>query len=226
VNPKGNGHLFGERPEGMTSGPLSYEEMARQAGYAVIAGVDEAGRGPLAGPVVAGAVVLDSSFDLPGIRDSKQMTAKRREEAFAVIQREALATGIGVVSNRYIDQFNILKASLEAMSRAIRVLDPRPEFLLVDGIHPVSLSIPQKCLKKGDQICRSISAASILAKVYRDRIMRAFHEMYPGYGFDRNMGYGTGRHLDALRAYGPCPIHRLTFKPVTPIARPLHLFDL
>jgi len=200
--------------------------MAQQAGYAVIAGVDEAGRGPLAGPVVAGAVILGSSFDLPGIRDSKQMTAKRREEAFSVIQREALATGIGVVSNQYIDQFNILKASLEAMSRAIRALDPRPEFLLVDGIHPVPLSIPQKCLKKGDQICRSISAASILAKVYRDRIMLAFHGMYPGYGFDRNMGYGTGRHLDALRAYGPCPIHRLTFKPVTSIAWQLHLFDL
>jgi ribonuclease HII len=142
------------------------------------------------------------------------MTARRREEAFAVIQREALATGIGVVSRRYIDEFNILKASLEAMSRAVKALDPRPEILLVDGIHPVPVPIPQKCLKKGYQICRSISAASILAKVYRDRIMRACHRMYPEYGFDENKGYGTIRHLAALKAYGPCPLHRLTFKRV------------
>lgn len=188
--------------------------MARKTGYEVIAGVDEAGRGPLAGPVVAGAVIFAGSPDLPGIRDSKQMTARRREEAFAVIQREALATGIGVVSHRYIDEFNILNASLEAMLRAVEALDPRPEFLLVDGIHPVPVPIPQKCLKKGDQICRSISAASILAKVYRDRIMLACHQMYPVYDFDKNKGYGTIRHLAALKAYGPCPIHRLTFKRV------------
>jgi len=180
----------------------------------LIAGVDEAGRGPLAGPVVAAAVIFEGSPDLPGIRDSKQMTARKREDAFAVIQRKALATGIGVVSCGYIDQFNILKASLEAMLRAVRGLDPQPEFLLVDGIHPVPVSITQKCLKKGDQICRSISAASIIAKVYRDRIMRACHTMYPVYDFDKNKGYGTARHIAALKAYGPCPIHRLTFKRV------------
>ena len=111
-------------------------------------------------------------------------------------------------------QFNILKASLEAMSRAVTALDPQPDILLVDGIHPVPVSTEQKCLKKGDQICRSISAASILAKVYRDRIMRACHEMYPVYGFDRNKGYGTSRHLAALKKHGPCPIHRMTFKRV------------
>jgi len=214
VGPHENGRLFPECADTPTVGPFFYEGLARKTGYEVIAGVDEAGRGPLAGPVVAGAVIFAGSPDLPGIRDSKQMTARRREEAFAVIQREALATGIGVVSHRYIDEFNILNASLEAMLRAVEALDPRPEFLLVDGIHPVPVPIPQKCLKKGDQICRSISAASILAKVYRDRIMLACHQMYPVYDFDKNKGYGTIRHLAALKAYGPCPIHRLTFKRV------------
>jgi len=214
VGPHENGRLFPECADTPTVGPFFYEGLARKTGCEVIAGVDEAGRGPLAGPVVAGAVIFAGSPDLPGIRDSKQMTARRREEAFAVIQREALATGIGVVSHRYIDEFNILNASLEAMLRAVEALDPRPEFLLVDGIHPVPVPIPQKCLKKGDQICRSISAASILAKVYRDRIMLACHQMYPVYDFDKNKGYGTIRHLAALKAYGPCPIHRLTFKRV------------
>jgi ribonuclease HII len=214
VDPHENLRLFPESADPLAVAPFFHEGLARKAGYNLIAGVDEAGRGPLAGPVVAGAVIFAGSPDLPGIRDSKQMTARKREEAFAVIQREALATGIGVVSRQYIDEFNILKASLEAMSRAVKALDPRPEILLVDGIHPVPVPIPQKCLKKGDQICRSISAASILAKVYRDRIMRACHRMYPEYGFDENKGYGTIRHLAALKAYGPCPLHRLTFKRV------------
>jgi len=214
VIPYRNGRLFRESSAGPNPTALFHEEQARRAGYQVIAGVDEAGRGPLAGPVVAGAVILANSVDLPGVRDSKQMTAARREEVFAVIQREALATGIGVVSSQYIDQFNILEASLEAMLRAILALDPRPEFLLVDGIQTVPVPIPQNCLKKGDQICRSISAASVLAKVYRDRIMRAFHDMYPVYGFDKNKGYGTVQHLAALKRYGPCPIHRVTFKRV------------
>jgi ribonuclease HII len=214
VGPHENLRLFPDCADTLTGAPFFHEGLAREAGYQLIAGVDEAGRGPLAGPVVAAAVIFAGSPDLPGIRDSKQMTARKREEAFAVIQREALTTGIGVVSRLYIDEFNILKASLEAMSRAVKTLDPRPQILLVDGIHPVPVSITQKCLKKGDQICRSISAASILAKVYRDRIMRAFHKMYPVYGFDKNKGYGTVRHLAALKEYGPCPVHRLTFKHV------------
>jgi ribonuclease HII len=214
VGPNKNLSLFPECADTSKYAPFFHEGLARKAGYQLIAGVDEAGRGPLAGPVVAAAVIFAGSPDLPGIRDSKQMTARKREEAFAVIQCEALATGIGVVSRRYIDEFNILKASLKAMSLAVMGLDPRPEMLLVDGIHPVPVSITQKCLKKGDQICRSISAASILAKVYRDRIMRAYHKMYPVYDFDKNKGYGTGRHLAALKEYGPCPVHRLTFKRV------------
>jgi ribonuclease HII len=190
-----------------------YERLIRKAGYGLIAGVDEAGRGPLAGPVVAAAAIIPQGIQL-GVKDSKQMTERAREEAFPVVQDRALATGIGVVSHQYIDEFNILQASLEAMRRAVLALDPQPEFLLVDGIQKVPLPIAQRCLKKGDQISRSISAASVIAKVYRDRIMRCYHKMYPVYGFARNKGYGTITHVAALKQYGPSPIHRLTFRGV------------
>ena len=194
--------------------PFFYEGLARKAGYGLIAGVDEAGRGPLAGPVVAAAVILPQGIELAGVRDSKRMTAKAREAAFVDINRQALGSGIGVVSHRHIEKFNILRASLEAMRRAVLALDPQPEFLLVDGINRVPLPIPQRCLKKGDQISKSISAASVLAKVYRDRIMDSYHERYPVYGFAKHKGYGTQRHLETLKKYGPCPVHRLTFKGV------------
>ncbi len=194
--------------------PFFHERIARNAGFDLIAGVDEVGRGPLAGPVAAAAVILPEGLTLPGIKDSKQMTEKAREKAFSVIHHEALAVSVGVVSHRFIDEFNILKASLEAMKRAVLSLRPGAEYLLVDGIHTVSVSTPQKCLKKGDQRSLSISAASVMAKVYRDRIMRAYDERFPEYGFRNNKGYGTQKHLAALRRYGPCPIHRLTFKRV------------
>jgi ribonuclease HII len=194
--------------------PFFHETLARKAGYALVAGVDEAGRGPLAGPVVASAVIIPQGIDLEGVRDSKMMTEGAREKAFSVIQRTALSTGIGVVSHRDVDAFNILRASLEAMRRAVLALDPQPDFLLVDGIHSISVNIPQRCLKKGDQVSRSISAASVLAKVYRDRIMRSYHAMYPVYGFVKNKGYGTWAHLEALRRFGPCPVHRMTFRGV------------
>ena len=181
----------------------------------MIAGVDEAGRGPLAGPVVAGAVILPQGVELAGVTDSKKMSPEARDQVFSTIHREALATGIGVVSHRYIDEFNILKASLEAMKRAILALDPLPDFLLIDGIHSVPLSIPQRCLKKGDLISRSISAASVLAKVYRDRIMCCYHRAYPEYGFDKHKGYGTAQHMAAIKEHGPSPVHRMTFKGVT-----------
>jgi len=164
---------------------------------------------------VAAAVIVRQGTDLAGVRDSKKMTPGAREKAFSDIRHQALAMGIGVVSHDYIDEFNILRASLEAMRRAVSALDPQPEFLLVDGIHMIPLPVPQRCLKKGDQISRSISAASVLAKVYRDRIMRSYHRMYPLYDFDKNKGYGTRRHLDALRQYGASPIHRKTFRGVT-----------
>lgn len=194
--------------------PLSHESTARKAGYGLIAGVDEAGRGPLAGPVVAAGVIIPLGIRFPGVKDSKKMTEKARERAFSLINDKALAISIGVVSQRFIDEHNILKATLEAMKRAVLSMDPAPEYLLVDGINAVPVSIPQKCLIKGDQLSLSISSASIMAKVYRDRIMRSYHEQFSEYGFFQNKGYGTKRHLAALRQYGSSPVHRLTFRGV------------
>ena len=188
--------------------------MARKAGYDLVAGVDEAGRGPLAGPVVAAAVIIPKGKILPGIKDSKMMTERARDEAFSEINDEAVAIGIGVVSHHFIDEFNILRASLEAMKRAVLSLDASPEYILVDGIHKIPLPIPQKCLKKGDQISLSIGAASVMAKVYRDRIMRSYDRRFPVYGFSQNKGYGTSMHLKALGQHGPTPIHRRTFRGV------------
>ena len=212
--PPKNLPLFSESTSLSTSDTLFHERLANKAGYGLIAGVDEAGRGPLAGPVVAAAAIIPRDAELSGIRDSKKMTEMGRDKAFPVIHRQAITTGVGVVSHKYIDKFNILKASLEAMKQAVLALDPQPELLLVDGISMIPLPIPQRCLKKGDQISLSISAASVIAKVYRDRIMRSYHEMYPAYGFDKNKGYGTPGHFAALKKHGPSPLHRLTFKGV------------
>lgn len=194
--------------------PFFFETLAREDGHTLVAGLDEAGRGPLAGPVVAAAVILPKDVELPGVRDSKKMTARARETAFELINERALAVSIGVASRRYIDTFNILNASLEAMKRAVQALQPRPTFLLVDGMQAVPLPLPQRCLKKGDQRSISISAASVMAKVYRDRIMECCHKQFPRYGFDRNKGYGTRAHMEAIRRYGPCPFHRMTFRGV------------
>jgi len=180
----------------------------------LVAGLDEAGRGPLAGPVVAAAVILPEEVDLPGVRDSKKMSPSAREKAFKLINRKALGVRIAVISQRYIDRYNILNASLEAMKLAVQALDPQPCYLLVDGINPVPLDLPQKCLKKGDQRSMSISAASVMAKVYRDRIMKCYHSRFPQYGFDQNKGYGTRYHLEAIKRFGPCQFHRLTFRGV------------
>ncbi|MBN2420080.1 MAG: ribonuclease HII [Deltaproteobacteria bacterium] len=193
---------------------LFFESTAFEQGYNIIAGVDEVGRGPLAGPVVAAAVVLPAGIKLPNIKDSKKMTEKARIKAFSDIINVAEAIGIGVVSHSYIDEFNILNASLEAMKKAVINLDIYPEYLLVDGIFKIPLSLPQKCIKKGDQLSHSISASSIIAKVYRDRIMYSYHITYPEYGFSDNKGYGTAKHLEAINKFGPCPVHRLTFRGV------------
>ncbi len=206
--------LFPECVDPQSNDPLYYEGLARKDGYRLIAGVDEAGRGPLAGPVVAAAVIFPEYCEIAGIDDSKKMSAGARERAFPVIHRKALTTGIGVISHKKIDEFNILKASLEAMRMAVTALEPSADFILVDGIHGIPASVRQRCLKKGDQLSLSISAASVLAKVYRDRIMFGYHQMYPHYGFDRHKGYGTARHLAAIKRYGPCPVHRLSFKGV------------
>ncbi len=206
--------FFSESTSLSTRDTFFYERLANKAGYGFIAGIDEAGRGPLAGPVVAAAVIIPRDAELAEVRDSKKMTEMARDKAFPVIHRQAITTGIGVVSHRYIDKFNILKATLEAMKQAVLALDPQPEFLLVDGINTIPLPIPQRCLKKGDQISLSISAASVIAKVYRDRIMHSYHKTYPFYDFNRNKGYGTRGHFSALKKYGPSPFHRLTFKGV------------
>jgi ribonuclease HII len=214
VRPSKNLSLFCEEAGSSNPASFFYEDLARSEGYDLIAGVDEAGRGPLAGPVVAAAVIIPKGVCLDGIQDSKKMTEKAREKAFPVIHRNSLAVGLGVVSHEYIDEFNILNASLEAMKRAVLSLDRMAEFILVDGIHPVPLSIPQKCIIKGDQLSQSISAASVIAKVYRDRIMYSYHRIYPVYGFDKNKGYGTRSHFEAIKQYGASPIHRLSFKGV------------
>jgi ribonuclease HII len=215
MTPEENLSLFPESVPSRETDTLFYESLVRKAGYRWIAGVDEAGRGPLAGPVVAAAVILPEGVVLEGVRDSKEMTKEEREKAFSLIHEKALTVGVGVVSAEDIDRTNILQASLQAMKQALLSLDPRPEFCLVDGIHPVPVPIPYRCLKKGDRRSHSISAASIVAKVYRDRIMCSFHEQYPAYGFSENKGYGTARHLAALREQGACPIHRMTFRRVT-----------
>lgn len=194
--------------------PLFFESTRREYGYKYIAGVDEAGRGPLAGPVVAAAVIMPEGVTVQGVKDSKKMTEKAREDAFPVIIEAAAAIGIGVVSNNVIDKSNILIASLEAMKRAVLSLAPAPELLLVDGIHKVPVTIPQECIIRGDQLCHSISAASVIAKVYRDRLMRYYDSMFPEYGFVQNKGYGTAGHLKAITEYGACPIHRITFRGV------------
>lgn len=191
-----------------------YEFQARLAGYSIVAGIDEAGRGPLAGPVVASAVILPKDITLPGVRDSKKMSARAREKAFSLIEDKAIGFSLTVVSSQEIDKVNILQATRKAMKEAALTLDPQPDCLLIDGIYPVDLPIHQECIVKGDDLSLSISAASVLAKVYRDRIMCQYHSLYPHYGFSSNKGYGTPGHIEAITKFGPCHIHRLTFKGV------------
>lgn len=191
-----------------------YESEARREGYFLVAGVDEAGRGPLAGPVVAAAVMLPEDIALDGVKDSKKMSETARGEAFCLIEKGAIDISLAVVSPKEIDSINILQATRKAMKQAVLTLNPRPDCLLVDGIHPVDLPIHQRCVIKGDQLSLSISAASVLAKVYRDSIMYSYHKLYPQYGFSSNQGYGTPEHREAIMKHGPCCIHRLTFRGV------------
>ncbi len=194
--------------------PPPIDDALRQEGYTLIAGVDEAGRGPLAGPVFAAAVILPADCDLPHTLDSKRISAKRREELFDVIKEVSMAWHISQVDHRIIDGKNILQASLKAMVEAVRNLSPTPEMILVDGIHSPFVDTHSRTLKRGDGVSQAIGAASILAKVERDRAMLAYHKQYPHYGFDRNKGYGTAEHLRAIAEHGPCPIHRKTFRGV------------
>lgn len=178
------------------------------------AGVDEAGRGPLAGPVVAAAVILPETFAIDGLDDSKKLTHPQRVRILEMIIIHAVDLAVGVVDHEAIDSINILKASLRAMEIAVGNLVRKPDFLLIDGNQRTSLHIPQKTIIKGDSKCCSIAAASIVAKVRRDEIMDKYHEMYPEYNFRSHKGYPTPEHLEAIRKHGPCPIHRKSFRGV------------
>jgi ribonuclease HII len=191
-----------------------------------IAGVDEAGRGPLAGPVVAAAVVLDPGRPIDGLRDSKQLTALQRRQLAIRIRADALAYAVAEASVAEIDRLNILQASLLAMRRAIEALQPVVELALVDGNRVPTIGIASRAIVGGDATEPAISAASILAKTHRDMLMRALHKRYPGYGFARHFGYPTPQHLERLNALGPCAVHRRSFGPVRAILQTLELeFD-
>ena len=199
---------------------LEYEEALWKQGILSIAGIDEAGRGCWAGPVTAGAVILphDSSISerLRGVRDSKLMTAAERESLFDVIKENAAAWGIGETDNREIDRIGILNATREAMKQAIRGLGIRPDHLLIDFVRLHDVTIPQTGIKHGDMLSLSIACASVLAKVTRDRWMReTAANLYPQYHFEQHKGYGTALHREALRQFGPCPLHRMTFRPLS-----------
>ena len=189
----------------------TYEKLAYLEGYRYVAGVDEAGRGPLAGPVVAAAVIFPREFKNKEINDSKKLSAAKRETLYNIIKNEAIAVGVGIAESDLIDQINILRASLQAMSEAVQELNTLPDYLLVDGLHRVPLPTPQKPIVKGDSLSISIAAASIIAKVSRDRIMEIYHRQFPQYNFIRNKGYGTEEHRIALKEFGMCKIHRRSF---------------
>ena len=194
------------------------ESDLRTQGKSVIAGVDEAGRGPLAGPVVAAAVVLPEDIDLLGIDDSKKLTAARREVLFEAITSRAVAWGIGMVDNEEIDNTNILEAAMKAMCTAVRIMKLKPDVLLVDGPRTPGADCDERAVVDGDARCRVIAAASIIAKVTRDRIMIELDSVYPGYGFAGHKGYGARSHIDAIGRLGPCDIHRISFRIVPAVS--------
>ncbi len=190
---------------------LHFERQARSSGYQLVAGIDEAGRGPLAGPVVAAAVILPEGLIIEGVNDSKKLSPDTRERLFDTIITQALAVGVGMGSAELIDRINILQATRHAMLDAVSHLTPQPDYLMIDGISTINSPIPQKTIKKGDSLSISIAAASIIAKVTRDRLMRELDGNYPGYGFSGHKGYGSASHMEAIRRLGPSPVHRLTF---------------
>ena len=190
---------------------LVFEHRARNRGYRLIAGIDEAGRGALAGPVVAAAVVLPIGVRIDGVDDSKKLSPETRERLFDVIMAQALRVGVGMASAKVIDRINILQATRLAMQEAVGKLSPQPDFLLIDGISRIASPLPQQTIKKGDSLSLSIAAASIIAKVSRDRLMRELDLKHPGYGLAGHKGYGSASHMEAIRQLGPSPIHRLTF---------------
>lgn len=196
-----------QRYEGM----CSYEKAAYAKGIRQVCGLDEAGRGPLAGPVVAAAVILPPGVFIPGLNDSKKLSPHQRESLYDVITQKAVAYGIGMADEKCIDTINILNATKQAMADAVAALAVRPEWLLIDHVQLDKVPIPQEAFPYGDSLSVSIAAASILAKVTRDRYIDRMDEIYPQYGFARHKGYGTAEHIEAIKKYGGCPIHRVSF---------------
>lgn len=196
--------------------PLTeYEEKCYQKGYKCVAGVDEAGRGPLAGPVVAAACILPEGMIIPDIDDSKKLTPKQRAVLFEILTSNPdIIYAVGIVEPVDIDKINILQATLEAMLISVEKLSSTPDYLLVDGLYCPHTTIPAEGIVKGDQKSQSIAAASIIAKVTRDQMMLSYHQEWPDYGFDKHKGYGTATHLAALKKFGPISIHRKTFEPI------------
>ena len=191
-----------------------YEILAGEKGFSRIAGIDEAGRGPLAGPVVSAAVILPVSFSDSEISDSKKLTPKKRERLYETIYTHALSVGIGIVDAAEIDRINILQASLLSMSIAVKNLLPQPDYLLIDGTFRIMSSLPQETVIHGDALSLSVAAASIVAKVSRDRLMERYDEEYPQFGFSGHKGYPTRAHREAIQKFGVCPIHRRSFRGV------------
>ena len=191
-----------------------FEKKATAEGFNNIAGIDEAGRGPLAGPVVSAAVILPQNFSVNGVVDSKKLTIKKRLRLYQEIYTHAVSVGVGIVDSVEIDRINILQASLLSMSMAAQNLRPQPGCLLIDGTFSISSPLPQKPIAKGDTLSISIAAASIVAKVTRDRLMEEYNAYYPQFGFSKHKGYPTRAHKEAIRKFGYCPIHRKTFKGV------------
>ncbi len=190
---------------------LAMEMRLHEEGYRLICGVDEAGRGPLAGPVYAAAVILPENTVIDGLNDSKKLTEKKREELFDVIRDRALDFGIASASQQEIDDVNILNAVYLAMNRAVRQMRTAPDLLLIDGNRDKGIEGPSRCIVKGDATCACIAAASVLAKVSRDRFMYEMAERFPQYGFEKHKGYGTALHYEKLREFGPCELHRKSF---------------
>lgn len=190
-----------------------YEHELWNEGIDLVAGVDEVGRGPLIGPVVAAAVILPHDFYLEGLTDSKKLSEKKRELFYQIIKEKAIAIGIGIIDEKRIDEINIYEATKEAMKDAIRKLEPRPEYILIDAM-PLDIGIPTKSIIKGDFLSVTISAASVIAKVTRDHMLYEMDKEYPMYDLKNNKGYGTKKHLEAIKQYGICKYHRLSYKPV------------
>ena len=191
-----------------------FEKKAFQKGFSKIAGIDEAGRGPLAGPVVSAAVIIPISLQIPGISDSKKLSPQKRDYLYEKIYDFSVSVGIGIVDPLEIDRINILQAALLSMAMAVENLAPQPDCLLIDGTFLISSTLPQEAIPKGDALSASIAAASIVAKVTRDRLMERYHQDYPQFEFSKHKGYPTKAHKQAIQKFGCCPIHRRTFKGV------------